>query len=395
MRNHKTRLTNPSQHLPLWLLAAAIGLCSAAAKAQDNTATGNGALISNTSGYQNTADGYWALHFNTTGYANTAVGGLSLRDNTTGFDNTATGAAALRSNTTGTSNTANGHGALGGNTTGYDNTAIGKGALSVSATGHDNTATGAAALLNNTTGYQNTANGNDTLNYNTTGKTNTALGYQALAYNEAGSNNVGVGAGALLVIEGNNNIGLGTNAGKLTHAGSNNIYVGHNGINGNESKVTRIGQTQIKAFIAGVANVAGSGKTVAIKPDGQLVTVSSSARYKHDIQPLAQPGDVADKLARLRPVSFRYTEDAEATHYGLIAEEVDTVMPELVIRDGDKRADSVQYVELIPLLLQQWKVQQAEIARQRALIERQEATLNELRRTLATRFAAREETRRE
>jgi trimeric autotransporter adhesin len=149
---------------------------------------------------------------------------------------------------------------------------------------------------------------------------------------------------------------------------------------------------------------------VVVKSNGQLGIVASSARYKRDIKPLAgAAGSVAEKLAQLRPVSFRYKTEPEATHYGLIAEEVDRVMPELVVRDGDNRPDSVQYQELVPLLLQQWKAQQAEIARQRAEIERQqdllerqqaenarqqsrlerqEAALAELRRTLAMRFAA-------
>jgi hypothetical protein len=123
--------------------------------------------------------------------------------------------------------------------------------------------------------------------------------------------------------------------------------------------VTRIGQAQTKVFIAGIANVPMSGATVVVGSGGQLGVVLSSARYKQDIAPLA---DAADKLAQLRPVSFRYKSEPQATHYGLIAEEVDKVMPELVVRDEAKRPESVQYAEIIPLLLQQWKAQQAEIA---------------------------------
>jgi len=156
---------------------------------------------------------------------------------------------------------------------------------------------------------------------------------------------------------------------------------------------------------------------VVVNSAGQLGVVTSSARYKKDIKPLAgASGNVAEKLAQLRPVSFRYKSEPEATHYGLIAEEVAKVMPELVVRDSENRPDSVQYIEIVPLLLQQWKAerelnarQAAEIARQRKLVERQQdrfkhqqaeleqekadlirqqAELAELRRTLTTRLAA-------
>src|SRR4030095_7911849 len=96
---------------------------------------------------------------------------------------------------------------------------------------------------------------------------------------------------------------------------------------------------------------------------------------KEDIEPLT---DVSEKLAQLRPVSFSYKAEPGATHYGLIAEEVDQVMPELVVRDEQNRPESVKYLQLIPLLLQERQEMQAErmemqteLSRQRALIERQ------------------------
>jgi len=122
---------------------------------------------------------------------------------------------------------------------------------------------------------------------------------------------------------------------------------------------------------------------VVVNSSGQLGVVTSSARYKKDIKPLAgASAGMTERLAQLRPVSFRYKSEPEATHYGLIAEEVAKVMPELVVRDRENRPDSVQYIEIVPLLLHQWKAerelnaqQEAEIARQRKLIERQEARL--------------------
>jgi len=329
MRQGATRSINSSSKCPsLWLLAASMCLCPAAAQAQTNTKLGEGALGSLTNGTNNTANGYYALGLTTTGGANTASGAAALYSNTTGRQNTARGFVALYSNTTGTHNTAG--------------------------------------------------------------------GYQALYSNTTGSRNVAVGASALYAINGTNNIALGTGAGERTTAGNHNIYIGHPGINGSESRVMRIGRAaQTKTFVAGIAGVPQSGATVVVRSNGQLGVVASSARYKQDIEPLGSVArGMAEKLAQLRPVSFRYTGEPEATHYGLIAEEVDRVMPELVVRDGENRPDSVQYVALIPLLLHQGKAQQAEIARQRALIERQQAALTELRRMIATRFAALDEVER-
>jgi len=375
----------------LWLLAAAICLCPAAAQALDitSTATGTDALANETSGVQNTADGYWALQQTTSGSYNTATGAAALQFNTTGDSNTATGNRTLQQTTSGSYNTATGDTVLWNNDTGDYNTASGYKALYDNTTGHRNTGSGVYALYSNISGAYNTASGVSALYYNTIGTYNTASGYHALAANTDGSYNTAVGNYALAAINGSNNIALGTLAGKNTTSGNYNIYIGHQGINGSENRVIRIGQGQKKTFIAGISGTALSGATVVVKSNGQLGVVASSARYKQDIAPLGGAASgVAEKLARLRPVSYRYKAEPEATHYGLIAEEVDKVMPELVVRDEQNRPESVQYIELIPLLLQQWKAQQTEIVRQRALIERQAAALTELRQMLATRFAA-------
>jgi len=429
MRNETIRsISLPSKRPSLWLLAAAICLSPAAAQAQSNTATGTGALANVTSGADNTADGYFALNqtttgigntatgsqalssnttgngntahgysalFNNTADGNTAIGAVTLGFNTTGANNTATGASALVFNTTGGNNTASGATALSSNTTGANNTASGYQALFSNTIGKSNTASGVNALYANTTGIGNTANGLAALSSNITGVYNTASGFNALSANSKGRYNVGVGANALAAINGHNNIALGANAGKNTTGGNSNIYIGHTGINGIESRVMRIGKAQTRTFIAGIANNATSGASVVIRSNGQLGVVASSARYKQDIKPIGGTADsMAERLKRLRPVTFRYTAEPNAMHYGLIAEEVDRVMPELVVRDDENRPESVQYTELIPLLLQQWKAQRelnalqdVEIARQRTLIEQQKAALTELRRMLATRFA--------
>jgi hypothetical protein len=353
-----------------------------------NTANGASALRSNTTGFSNTASGVQALLSNTTGNNNTASGFQALAVNTTGSSNTASGYLALFSNTTGSNNTASGRNALVSNTTGGDNTASGVNALFANTTGNNNTAVGVNALDSNTTGSFNTANGDGALRANTIGNNNTASGVDALRANTTGRNNTAVGANALTAINGTNNIAVGFNAGSRTTSGSNNIYIGHPGISAPETKVIRIGTNQTQVFVRGIAGVPLSGAAVVVRPSGQLGVVASSARYKQDIRTI---GDASGKLARLRPVSYRYKVEPQAMHYGLIAEEVDKILPELVVRDDRNRPESVQYIELIPLLLQQWKVQQAENERLRELIERQQARLDrqavELAELRSTRFA--------
>jgi hypothetical protein len=257
-------------------------------------------------------------------------------------------------------NTAAGTGALTSHTSGGGsyNTGMGYGTLG-SSTGSANTAVGAAALFYNSTGGSNTASGFDALTANKTGSYNTASGANALQSITDSSNNVAIGAKALIALEaGGSNIALGASAGKNLTGGSRNIYIGHNGA-ASEGNVIRIGQLQTKTFIAGITGVAASGATVVVKATGQLGVVASSARYKTDIRALS---DASDRLAQLRPVSYQYKTEPGVTHFGLIAEEVDKVMPELVVRDEQNRPETVQYLEIIPLLLQQVKQLKAEVA---------------------------------
>jgi hypothetical protein len=309
----------------------------------------------------------------------------------------ASGWDALYSNTTGDANTGIGSGALYFNSTGLGNTASGYNALYFNSTGVGNTASGYNALERNTTGSDNTASGVDALHSNTVGKQSTAVGVKALFSGTTGNNNLAVGYNALSALTGasSGNIALGSNAGYLTKTGNSNIYIGSYGISASETNVTRIGRTQTRVFIKGISGVPLSGAPVVINSAGQLGVASSSARYKRDIKPLA---DMTEKLAQLRPVSFSYKTEPDATHYGLIAEEVDKVMPELVVQDEQGRPDAVQYLELIPLLLEERQEMQAELTRQqselereRALIEQQAEALTVLRRTLDTRLSALEQ----
>jgi len=326
-----------------------------ASDSSGNTAAGTSALANHTAdGGSNTAIGYLALSTGT-GFNNTASGYRTLYANTTGDNNTASGLRVLESNTTGFSNTASGSAALGLNTTGNNNTANGASALGSNTTGSNNVAMGAASLLH--------------LFSNTTASNNVAVGYSAL-YG---------------LTSGGSNIALGVNAGKNLITGNRNIYIGSPAGGGHESSVIRIGQTQTQTFIAGIAKTHMSGATVVIKANGQLGVVASSARYKTDIHNLT---DASDRLGQLHPVSYQYKTEPGVTHFGLIAEEVDKVMPELVVRDEENRAESVQYLEIIPLLLKERQELRDELASQRALVEQQAKTLDALSRKLDARLAA-------
>jgi hypothetical protein len=178
---------------------------------------------------------------------------------------------------------------------------------------------------------------------------------------------------------GGGNIAVGANAGSALTAGANNIYIGSNG-GATESNILRIGSGQTQTYIAGISGVPLSGASVVITSTGQLGVMASSRRYKQNIADLA---DESDKLARLHPVSYQYKAEPGKTHFGLIAEEVDQVMPEIVVRNQDQQPESVQYQELIPLLLQQAKQQKAFIEKQGTEIERQKAELEAQRKQIA------------
>lgn len=321
-----------------------------------NTAAGYEALTANTSGNGNTATGYQALHSNDADN-NTATGYQALFANTTGGYNTAVGAWALYANTTGSGNTAVGMWALQVNKTGRDNTASGEGALMSNTRGSLNTASGREALRANTNGSVNTAVGMYSLYNNTTGSFNIGIGGFALESNLTGTRNTVVGNGALSFnTAGSNNIAIGYNAAGQT-SGSNNIVVGNPGVAG-ENKAIRIGNqgTQIKTFIAGIrgATVTG-GAVVVVSKAGQLGVQTSSRRFKQGIRPM---GDASSALLKLKPVTFRYKEADEEgqtpKQFGLIAEDVARVLPELVLYDEFGRPETVAYQTLSSLLLNEF-----------------------------------------
>jgi Chaperone of endosialidase len=333
-----------------------------------NTANGVNALNKNTTGANNTANGVNALFNNTTGVENTANGVNALGKNTTGNFNTANGVSALLNNTTGSSNTANGLQALLHNTTGSLNTATGTNALLSNTTGSNNLANGANALQNNTTGINNMATGASALSANTTGFFNMANGSNAMAHNTTGSFNVAEGLNSLFFnTTGNSNIALGVSAGINLTTGSNNIDIGGLGVAGeaNTIRVGRVG-TQQATFVAGI-----SGKTVAggvgviIDSTGHLGTIVSSARFKDEIKPMDK---ASEAILALKPVTFRYKHELDPEgiqQFGLVAEEVEKVNPDLVARDDQGKIYTVRYEAVNAMLLNEFlkehrKVQELE-----------------------------------
>jgi trimeric autotransporter adhesin len=379
-------------------------------EASYNVAIGSYAL-SQGDGNSNIAVGYQVMYVNQSGSYDTAIGTAAMNKNTVGNDDTALGYFTLSSNTTGSNNTASGYNALEFNTTGNRDNAFGEGALQANTTANDNNAMGVSALTDNTTGALNNAMGNFALEYNTTGNNNNAVGYGALLRNTTGSDNSGQGYFSLEGnTTGNLNIGVGYKAGSSLTTGSNNIDIGNVGVAAEAGKI-RIGTqgTQSAAFIAGVAgtNISG-GAAVMVSPSGQLGVVSSSRRYKEDIQPM---GDVSERLYQLRPVTFRYkqpqADGQKPVQVGLIAEDVAAVMPELVVYNQDGQPESVAY-HLLPTLLlnevqkehelvlsqaRQLKQQDqriAELTTQAADVQFMKSQLAELQR-LTTQLAARED----
>jgi Chaperone of endosialidase len=354
-------------------------------------AEGTNALFSLTTGTNNTAVGSQALSSVATGNQNTATGAQALKNNTA-FNNTANGFQALVSNTTGFNNTATGWRALYRNTTAGYNTATGSRALYLNSEGYSNTATGNDALLNNSSGQANTATGAFTLTSHTTGDRNTATGSASLSSNRTGSFNTSNGSYALFdLATGSNNIALGSAAGCTLTSGDNNIIIGNQGV-GNESNTIRIGSvgsgmgcggviqpSHTSTYIAGIfgATVSG-GSPVYVTPDGHLGTSTSSARFKTQIQEMNK---TSEALFALKPVTFRYKKEidpAGKSPMGLLAEDVEKVNPDLVVRDNEGKAYSVRYDQVNAMLLNEFLKEHKTVQEQGATIARLEKQIEAL-----------------
>jgi len=282
---------------------------------------------------------------------NTGVGIRALTQVTSGAANTAVGWQALSLNTTGFTNTAVGRSALGGNQGGSDNAALGNEALASNQVGNANTAVGALSLRDHTQNDGNTAVGFAALIANGSGSLNTAVGYLAGSNNPTGSGNIYLGADVLGTAE------------------SNAMYLGNVAV-------------QTKTVIAGVRAVTtgiGDAVTVMIDSSGQLGTVNSSRRFKEDIQDM---GNASAGLLKLRPVTFRYAQayadGSKPTDYGLIAEEVQVVYPDLVTHSADGKVETVQYHKINAMLLNEVQKQHRALEEQRRELEAQRLALERL-----------------
>jgi hypothetical protein len=391
-----------------------------------NTATGVRALFSDTNGGFNTATGVYSLFSNTSGFFNSATGAYSLARNTTGSNNTANGCRALFFNTEGEANTAIGLQALYRNTTDSFNTAIGFQALfsNTGFGGHNNVATGYQALYSNRTGRRNVADGNAALYSNVVGNFNVAVGDQALfslapatpdAGNSGGNTAVGeialvnlttgggntaIGESALLnSVTGFQNVALGYIAGQNLTTGNNNVYISNPSID-TESNTIRIGNVvgftdmfgfphaaHTATYIAGISGqTASGGVSVFINSDGKLGTLTSSARFKTDIKPMDK---ASEAIHALKPVIFHYKKELDPEsilQFGLVAEEVEKINPELVVRDKEGKPYSVRYEAVNAMLLNEFlkehrrnEQQEASIAQLKSTVAKQQATIEQQR----------------
>ena len=253
-------------------------------------------------------------------------------------------------------NTAVGTEALLDLTTGQDNTALGFRALTDNTQGSLNTAVGSAALKQNRIGARNTATGFHALDQNRFGNNNTANGYSALRglSGDVGNNNTAIGAFALNTTTGDNNIALGFSAGSNIVAGNDNIDIANRGVVG-ESRTIRIGNTaQTKTFIAGISGQAVNGSPVYVNAVGQLGVLPSSERFKEQIKPM---DNASEPILGVEPVTFHYKKEIDpdaVSQFGLVAEKLARVSPDLVERDDQGKPYTVRYDAVNAMLLNEF-----------------------------------------
>jgi hypothetical protein len=291
----------------------------------------------------NTAEGQAALQSLTTGGFNTAIGFLSLRSTTTNSFNTAVGAAALFANT------------------GDNNTATGAAALLSNTVGRYNTANGGAALFSNTMGISNTANGFHAL-FSNTGDFNTANGFSALQNNTTGQLNVA----------------LGVDAGSAVITADGVICIGSPGAN--------VSNTCFIGNIYGT-NEGGAISAVYINSEGQLGTQAppSARRFKREIQSMER---ASEAILGLKPVTFHYKSDKAGTpQFGLIAEEVAKVNPDLVVREKNGEIYTVRYDAINAMLLNEFLKEHQKVEEQKHKMQTQEATIAQLRQDFQSKLA--------
>lgn len=184
------------------------------------------------------------------------------------------------------------------------------------------------------------------------GEDNVFLGAAAGNFSVSGSRNVGIGAQAFQhLTSGSDNIAIGFNAGDNMFTGTNNIYVKSPAQDFDESDTIRIGTDATRCFISGIDGAtSASGVPVLVNSDGQLGTITSSQKFKRGIRPIT----TSDKLTELKPIEFKYNESIDPqglVQYGLLAEDVAKVYPDLVTYDSQGQPYTIRYHLLVPLLL--------------------------------------------
>lgn len=355
-----------------------------------NTAEGEDALFTGGHIGANTAVGYHALYSDNFGASNTAVGSNALLATDGAYFNTGIGADALSSDTYAGYNTAVGYSALNG-ITGFahsDNVAVGYRAMAVG-DAYSCVAIGSRALEINK-GQLNTALGKGALQENTSGAQNTACGWSAMVHNITGLNNIAVGAAALANnTSGSNNVALGNNSGINLVSGNDNLDFSNAGAAGDQG-VIRIGTegTQTATYIAGImTSPLASALAIGVNPSGRLGVRASSARFKEAIEPMAHSSEA---IYALKPVKFRYRKEldpAAAPQFGLVAEEVEKVDPELVARDDAGRPFTVRYDEVNTMLLNEFLKEHRKVEALQDAMSRQQKAIEKLESDLAAQAA--------
>jgi trimeric autotransporter adhesin len=404
---------------------------TAATLAADNTAVGFQAMFSNNNGANNTAVGSGALFSSDVSLfglanGNTAVGSGALTTNNDGAANTAVGAGALLANFDGNSSTAVGFDA-GLFSLADETTAVGFAALGVGVnTGDHNTALGSFALFLNGAGDNNTATGHSALENNTLGDDNTAVGWQALRDENTGSNQTAMGSNALLlsnglagafdnsafgrgalesalgaarntalgdlagttITSGSSNVLVGADIGFNLLAGNSNTYIGADVAGGaDESNTVRIADNLStalgvsKCFIGGIVSTVSPVALPVVHINtatNQLSVFLSSERFKKDIKPMNK---ASEAIFALKPVTYHLKDDTSGSpQFGLLAEDVAKVNPDLVSLDTDGKPLSVAYDAVNVMLLN-------EFLKEHKKVEAQQASISQLKSEMETMVA--------
>ena len=255
--------------------------------------------------------------------------------------------------------------------TASENTAAGAGALFSNVDGSDNNGVGAFALFNNVSGSFNNAHGRDAL-LNSTGDQNNAMGDDAMFFNTTGSFNTAVGDDALdNNVDGNSNVAIGDEAGTGLGASVNNCIA--IGVPGAGTFATFDNTCFIGSIFDEPVSDPGTQEAVFVDQFNVVGIQSSSRRFKHDIQPMDK---ASEAILALKPVTFKYNSDVKGrTQYGLVAEEVAEVNPDLVVQKNGE-ISTVRYEQVNVMLLN-------EFLKEHNKVEAQQATIAELKSTVA------------